>query len=263
MLSFDGVELENKVIGWKVVKGTSFFAPLTWSGDSVKVPGRDESIPAPATLDTPAFPIVMYTRKPALEALLSLWGVHQGFLVDDVTGRRALVTVESVTPSGGGPADLHVQVNIVLSIAGVFFRDIAESTSVAVALGAASVLVPVMSGLSAPVRDAVVRVKGQANGLQVTDADGSYFRYMVDLLAGNYLRFESATGRAFLTTTDTWVGGTEMTGSIDNGPGPYALQLTPKRAADPTSRNVQLTVTTSSRSGATIEVRGRRAYVTL
>jgi hypothetical protein len=79
---------------------------------------------------------------------------------------------------------------------------------------------------------------------------------------GSYLRFHSDTGRAYVTTTDAWTGGTEVTGQILNGPGPYLFEATPYFTTDPGARFARLTVTSDALASApAIEIRGKRAYV--
>jgi hypothetical protein len=263
LYSFEGIPLENKTLGWKIITGTSFFTPSARATEGVTIPGRDGVEEGPGTIDAPVHPIVMYTRKENLESLLALWGLGRGHIVNDVTGRRVWVSVVTATPEGGGPENLHVKVTIIVRLPSVYWCDVVETTYPAVNLTTTSQIVPALDGLSAPVRDAIIRVEGQANGLQVKDSAGSFFRYTLDIPSTTWFRFEAATGKAFTTTTDVWTGGTEVTGLLVNGPGAYPLQITPKFTTDPRVRAGELTVTTTSRTAARLEVRGRRRYVAI
>lgn len=119
----------------------------------------------------------------------------------------------------------------------------------------------ILSGLSAPVQDAVIRVKGAATGIQVTDQSGAWVT-LPDVAAGRWVRFEADTGRAFETTTDTWTGGTEVSGAVDFGGPRGVFEITPALTpGDPTTRVGRLTVATASRTGAVIEVRGKSAHL--
>lgn len=119
----------------------------------------------------------------------------------------------------------------------------------------------ILSGISAPVQDAVIRVKGAATGIQITDQSGAWVT-LPDVAAGRWVRFEADTGRAFETTTDTWTGGTEVSGAVDFGGPRGVFEITPALTpGDPTSRVGRLTVTTASRSGAVVEVRGKSAHL--
>lgn len=116
-------------------------------------------------------------------------------------------------------------------------------------------------GLSAPVQDAVLRIKGPATGIQVTDSSGAWV-VLPDTPAGTWSRFEADTGRCFQTTTDTWTGGTEVSGSCDFGGPRGVFEIIPVMApGDPGSRSGQLTVATATRPGAVFEVRGKAAYL--
>lgn len=116
-------------------------------------------------------------------------------------------------------------------------------------------------GFSAPVQDAVIRVKGAATGIQVTDSSGAW-AILPDVPAGQWIRFETDTGRAYQTATDVWTGGIEVSGLVDFGGPRGVFEITPVMApGDPGSRSGQVTVTTASRTGAVIEVRGKAAYL--
>ncbi|WP_102193214.1 hypothetical protein [Microbacterium aurantiacum] len=116
-------------------------------------------------------------------------------------------------------------------------------------------------GLSAPVADAVIRVQGAAGGIQIVDSSGAWAS-LPTVTAGQWVRFECATGRAFITTSDTWTGGTDVSGLVDFGGPRGVFEITPVLTpGDPSTRFGQVTVTTTSRSGASVAVRGRAAYL--
>lgn len=117
-------------------------------------------------------------------------------------------------------------------------------------------------GLSAPIQDAVLRLKGPATGIQVTDSSGAWV-ILPDTPAGTWSRFEADTGQCFQTTTDVWSGGTEVSGLVDFGGPRGVFEITPVMSpGDPGSRGGQLTVTTATRPGAPVfEVRGKPAYL--
>lgn len=118
----------------------------------------------------------------------------------------------------------------------------------------------ILGGLSAPVQDAVIRVRGAATGIQVTDASGSWVT-LPNVTASQYVRFEADTGKAFVTTTDTWTGGTDVSGQVDFGGPRGVFEITPVLASlDPSTREGVLTVATVTRSSAVVEVRGKAAY---
>ncbi len=176
---------------------------------------------------------------------------------------QAECELAAISPETEGPADAIVELRATLRIPGVYWRDTDTTTSTPEAIDGATVTTEVFEGLSAPVRDMLVRVKGGVSGLRVEGARGTFFTYGAELPDGSYLRFDSTTGRAWVTVTDTWTGGTEVTENIGNGAPPYFLELrhsypTP---GDPTDRVAVLTVITTARTGTpAVEVRGRAAH---
>lgn len=261
MYSINGIALDNEPFGW-VFRGPSKpLSELVKQAQSLSTPGRDELVPLPSTFESPVLSLVVQTPRENLETLYAVFLQANPMLsLTDVPWRSVAVEYLGASLEGYGLADGLVDVTFMVRLNGVFWRDADESTSAAVSLSAASVIVPVFPGGSASVRDAIIRVAGQASGLKVADAAGSWFSYPASLPAGSFLRFESDTGHAFTTTTDVWTGGTEVTGVVVNGPGPYFLEMTPT-FVDPASRSAKLTVTTTARSGASIQVRGRGAYL--
>jgi len=189
------------------------------------------------------------------DALLALFDAEPLILGD--VGREAAVELLSATPEHRVvQRKFWYYVTALLRVNGVYWRDEDDTTTEPVNL-AASTVVTLLDGLTAPVDDAVLRVKGQATGLVVTDSGGTSLSYGAEIPAGSYMRYHCAARRAWLTATDTWEGGTEVTGNITSGRHP--LEIRP-HFTDPSDRAGRLTVTTTARSGAQIEVRGRRAY---
>lgn len=262
MFSVNGVALDNPDLGWVVLEQSSVVSSVAYDLQSLAIPGRDGVISLPAArARPPLFPITVETPRANQRALRAVFMQRRLILTEDEQdGIEALVELSTITPQTYGPADEIVEVTALLRLPGVFWRDTTATTSDPVAIDSAEVEVELLAGLTAPVRDAIIRVKGGATTLHVEDSAGSFFEY-TDVLGGTeYLRFESATGRAYVTTSDTWAGGTEVTGDIANGPGPYYFELTPQ-FVDPAEPAAAVTVTTTARTGSpTIEVRARRAH---
>lgn len=262
MFRVNGIELDNPDMGWICRDESTVVSSLDVQRSALVVPGRDGVVPVDGWLSPPIVPIHVETPRANQGALRALFMRSTITLTEDgQTGIEAACELMSITPPATwGPADEVVELRAMLRIPGVYWRDTTASTSSAAAISSASIVAEVMAGLSGPVRDAIVRVKGGASGLRVTDSEGSWFEYTASLASGDYLRFEAATGRAFVTSSDTWTGGTEVTGDIDNGPGPYYLELSPT-FTDPATRVAKVTVTTTERTGSpTIEIRGKRAH---
>lgn len=262
MWSFNGVPGDNDVKGWWLSSKTSPFPGLTWRTPSLEIPGRDGVVPVTATLAERTWKVVFRTTVGRLTDLTSVF-TSGSVLVSGTSTRVVSCTVLSISDSdvfnAANRADTPAEVTVMLRLDDVAWRDPVASTSDAVTLGA-STTVDVLPGVSMPVRDAVVRVKGQCSGLRLTDTRGGWVQYGSDVPAGSWWRFEAATGRAFVTTTDVWAGGTEVTGSTDWSSVAYPFSIFPAWT-DPATRVGRFVVSTSARSGAQVQVQGRGAHV--
>jgi len=207
--------------------------------------------------------LLVETPREHLETLLEVAASATALTRTADSSRTAALEFVAAPLVGFGDGDELVEARLVYRLPGVFWRDTTETTSSAVTLSAASVDVDVMPDLSAPVQDALVRVKGAVTGLRVTDeSTGAWFDYSGTLTSSEYLRFDSATGRAWVTSSDVWKGGTEVSGAIDLDGPRGVFEIGPVRnPADPTDRTATLVVTTATRSSASVRVRGRRAYI--
>jgi hypothetical protein len=204
--------------------------------------------------------LVIETPRAHLRTLESL--VRAGGVLDSTyEPGESVVEFVSCSPSGRGGADSIVDLSVVFRVPAASARG-ALVTTTAVALSAASVAVGgLFPGLSLEVQDAIVRLKGAVLGLQVTDSSGAWFTYAGPVYETHWLRFEAASGRAFLTTTDTWAGGTEVSGAVDFGGPRGTFEIAPSWTSSPAERAGSFTVTTSGRGGAAVQVRGRAAYL--
>lgn len=262
MYSVSGIALDNEGAGWRLMAPSRPLSELVKRAQNLTVPGRDGIVPLPSVFESPAVAFVVRTPKAQLETLYALFLQPSPTLaLTSSPWRSVAFEYLSASINGVGPADNIVDVTFLVRLNGVFWRDTDKTISDTVTLDAASVDVTVFPGMSAPIRDAMIRIEGAATGLQVTDSNGSFFSYPASIPASTYLRFQCETGEAFTTSTDVWFGGTEVTGLIVNGPGPYPFEITPT-FDDPSMRVGKLTVTTDTRTSTPhIEVRGRGAYL--
>ena len=263
MYSLNAVPLDNTDYGWVVLAEST---PLSQHGralTTLRFPGRDGVHPLTATFDPVPLSLLVETPREHLETLLALATTATVLTLTADSSRTAAVEFVAAPLDGTGDADAIVDVRLVFRLPGAFWRDTAETTIDAVALGGASVEVDLLEGLSAPVQDAIVRVAGACTGLRVTDdGTGSWFDYSGTLGASDYLRFESSSGRAWVTTSDVWTGGTEVSGAIDFDGPRGVFELGPVvDPIDPADRKATIVVTTATRSGASVRVRGRGAYL--
>jgi len=261
VFSVNGIALTDNARGWGVLTDSNPLASLTNEVESITIPGRDGVVSIETDTAARFGKLVVDTPATNLEALLALLRSPGASLARTATPSRS-IAFECMEASPE-PLDTNMtlyEVEFTLRYPYPFMRDTSVGTSAAAALSASTVNVAAFTGLSAVVPDAIVRVKGSATGLRVQDTRGGWFEYSPNIPSGSYLRFHADTGRAWVTTSDVWTGGTEVTGDIDFG-GPRGwFEISPK-FTDPASREARLDVTTTARSGATIEFRGRAAYL--
>lgn len=262
MYSINGVPLDNPTYGWHFRPQSGPFAGFDVESAQVRVPGMDGAVGGPETVGPPLLALTVNTPWEHRETLNALFATDP--LVLTVTGdssREAVIAFKSSVVDRVFKHERLVDVTYFVEIIGAYWRAASVTTSPAANLSSASVDVTgLFTGLSAPVQDAIVRVRGAFTGLQVLDSGGSWFTGPA-VAAGSYLRFEAGTGRAFVTTTDTWTGGTEVSGDVDFGGPRGVFEIVPRLApGNPASRDGRLTVTTATRSSAQIQVRGKAAY---
>lgn len=264
MYTLNGFDLDDNTLGGYLLFESQPYGGIGRRTNSFDAGQRDGRVSVPWQLDAPVISLVERLPAEHLRAFLAfLNGPELVLSYTDEPMLEASVELLSSQVENLPTADPMVDVRFVLQFNDVFWRSASEHIFEPVALDSASVAVQLFPGLSAPVRDAVVRVRGQVNGLRVSDSRGTFFEYTADLLGTEWLLFDAATGKAFKATTDTWVmnPANEVTSLVTNGPGPYYLELTPS-FTDPSSRLAVLTVTSSARSGSpTVEVRGKNAFL--
>lgn len=260
--SINGVPLTNPSLGWIERAGS-----VPYAGDEVVVTriiqsGRDGAVVPPGRSSPTLLTFVINTPPEGLEALNSLFGAQSLTLTRaDKPGISAQGYLLSSTPDRVFARNEWIDKTFLVEIPGAAWRDNANVTSTPATVASSVTVNSLLPGLSAPVQDAIIRVSGAATGVQVTDSSGAWFVYPGTIPAGSYLRFHSDTGRAWITTTDAWSGGTEVSGAVDYGGPRDRFEITPLiSGGNPSSRAGRLTVTASSAIGSTIEVRGKRAY---
>ncbi len=262
MYSVDGIALQNPGMGWKFRGPSRPLSDLTVQRTSLKVPGLPGVVPnvdtVLASLDAPTPTLMIRTPRAEYETLLSLLSESSVLSRTDRPDREAPYELLSTSYEGYGNADAIIDVSATIRLPGVFYRDVDVATHLR-AIDASPKVVDTwwMTGL---VTDAVIRVKGPVSGLSVRSGP-AWLRYSTPVPAGSFLRYESRSGRAWLTTTDTWVGGTEVSGAVTaDGPG-SKFAIFPARVS-PSERVGRLQVDTTTRSaGAVIEVRGKGAHL--
>lgn len=260
----NGVALNDRTRGWTLVRESIPVSSLEYTNNTFDISGIDGTIAFPTTRRPVSF---TFTIKSALEsrpALLALLSSPSIVITSDDPARS------NYSASGyliGSSVDTYHEAlgwakdSFVIEIPGGCWRSTTTTTSPVVTAVAPSVVFDVFTGISAPVQDAIIRLKGPLTDAQVQDSSGSFFVVEGAIADGSFVRFESASGRAWLTTSDTWVGGTELTGEVDYG-GPRGMfEITPN-FTNPDTRTGKLTLSqTALGTGAGVSVRGRNSYL--
>lgn len=258
MYSIDGVALHNPTYGWRFKQPSN-----PWSGVSRQLvdfnsSGRDGTIQVRGYSTTPTITLVVDTPLTYLDDLRQLFRLGATLTLTADASRGATVelvtaTVETLMQAGTG----LYRVTAVMRLPGVYWRDTATTDYGPTTLTSSGQTVTVFTPSTAPVRDALISVKGSITGLAVAGSLGTYFSYAPNVPAGSYLTFDATLGRAW-TGSSVFAQTTEVTGSIANGPGPYFLECV--GTSNPGSPGSPLTVTWTAMSGGTVTVRGRNSY---
>lgn len=263
MYSINGVALDNPVLGWEMLAPSLPLSALRQKRTSVARAGRDGEVASPSTRGTVSLKFTVRTPYANLSTLLALFStptIEVRELADPT--KVAYAGLESSTPEQHYPrADLYSHSFLVEVPEGCWRGPEVTTPLVAAApAGASTTLFP---GLSAPVQDAIVRFSGPLQDPQLIDSSGAFLALSGSIDAGQYVRFESATGRTWLTTTDTWQGGEEISGLVDFGGKRGLFEIMPRLSpGDPTTREGQLSLTQASfNSGGGFQIRGRPSFL--
>lgn len=261
MMKVNGTPLDNPALGWIFRSGSVPYSALESATADVRVVGRDGLVSTPTTLNAPVWPLKINTPPSGWEALLALFSTPTLILTDDDRpGLEVRVSLKSATPDRVFTRNEWLDATFVVELTEVYWRE-KLATTYSVALSAASVALDLFPGISGVVSDAIVRLQGGATGVRVTDASGAWAA-LPNAGAGEFVRFESSTGRCFRTVTDTWSGGVDISGLVDFGGPRSNFEITPVLAAgDPSTRVARLTVTSVTRLAAALAVRGKTARI--
>lgn len=256
MVLVNGVALDNPTFDWTLMRASRVLPVVARERPAVRIAGRDGILSGlPATSREVTLRLVVETPPANRETLVSLFR-DAGVLSD--AGREAVYEVAGVAQHELETQAPRVEVAVDVTVPGACWRAAADVTFT-VALSAASVTLSAFPGISAPVADGLVRLTPAAAGVQVTDTSGAWVR-LPDAAAGQWVRFEMDSGKCFRTTTDTWSGGVDISGLVDFGGPRGVFELTPRWVADPSVRDARVTVSSASRSGASVQVRGKAAF---
>lgn len=264
MYSLDGVPLQNPAYGWRLKRASEPYTQLTQDIADFNSSNRDGTIDVRGRLTTPTLTLVVTAPQATLSALLGLMRAGTTLARTADPSKTASVDMvsmqtDTLTPAGGG----LYQVTAAYRIPGVFWRD-ASSTDQVCAFGQSSntgFQFTVLTASTAPVRDAVLSVKGPISSVVLAGANSTYIQYAHAVASGHYLVVNAISGRAW-DGTDPWsvTGATEVSGDIASGAYPYFLELAPN--TNPGIDGALLAVSWAGATAGTsqVTVRAKNAY---
>lgn len=259
MFRINGVDLENSTYGWICRPGTIPYSAITRKVSGVESHGRDGYEPVAATDAPVLWPIKFNTPESGWEALQAL--MRQPLLTLTRTDRPGIHALGRVASSGIDKVfsrNEWIDVTYYVELFDPYWRDATTTTTTPASLSPGATTLNFFAGISAPVQDAMIRVKGPATGLRVTDS-GSSWVSLPNVGANEWVRFESESGRAYKTATDAWTGGTEVSGQVDFG-GPRGIFEITAKVTNLAARTASLSIAATTAVGATAQVRGKAAY---
>lgn len=263
MYKVNGVPLEST--HWFLLDGTQPQLNVTLEHTRVRQAGRHGVLIVPGATAQPAQ--IQFVLRIARTHRGTLFTLFQAPLLEITHSEKPFIKLQGVllsttTNSHVGYKDYDDVTFTVEIPSGTWKGETVTTPLIAAASGGANLTL--LAGISAPVQDAIVRFKGRINRPQLVDAAGSYVLFDGELPAGRYLRFHADTGRAWVTETNTWTGGTEVSGQIDFGGARGVFEITPRHPAGaPADRSGMLQLVQDSFSaGAGVEVRAAPAYLT-
>lgn len=259
---------------WNVQAGSLWRPPVARRRSVLSIPGRHGSVAStrPPVFDEPVVALelrckgVMSTLEAAVnevQGLLSAPGLTLGRSSGGVV-TSAPVELVSISPSQF-VADTLADVSVQLAVPGVFLRAASVDSTPEVVTSGEVVSLPGLAVGTAPVGDAVLRVRGAATSVSIVDVvSGTGISWAGTLTGSDYLFLHPASASARISTSSTaWAsGGTDASGDLSY-PAPGLLQIWPRMAvADPAVRAASVTVTGAGFDGTTaLTVRAQPAYL--
>lgn len=263
--AINGVDLDNAALGWVHVRGSIPVLPIEINNPTQSKVGMDGVTPYFAARLASAFRFIVKSPLTTRGDLTALFTSPTLVVTDsekpgwEATGRLLSSSVEEYHEARNWATDLFV-----VEIPFGAWRD-AQITTSLVAATATGATHTFFEGISAPVQDAWIQIRGPIQNPQITDPSGSYVSLSGTLDSGQYMLFSSKTGRAWLGTTPIWApNSNEISGLVNFGGPRGVFEITPQFTTNnnPTARNAKLTLTQSTYgAGSGFQVRGQNAYI--
>lgn len=262
--SINGIALENSAYGWRTLRaGTTTKNGIAKTIQKVPVPGRSGYNPGPTTWTEQTIIFTIRTPLTGLEALFALCDQASVLGRTDDATKVAYCELVSAIASSDSPMDSSQDVTITLSLYQGVWRDASL-----VSVGPVSITTPVqvldmLSGISAPIFDPMIFIRGVFGQFTLQDNGGSTLKttraWPGDSSHG--LLFVGSTNQAFWAAESSpWTPIQDMSQYIDVS-GNGGFRLTPKFiSGNPSNREVELTLTTLTQTSVTARVKAASAY---
>lgn len=267
--SLNDIPLHDQARGWKILRdGTSTQGGITNSLNKVSLPGRPGYNPAPSTYTEQAVILTLRCTRAGLEPLLVLCAAATELKRTDDATKVARVQLASAIPTSDAPLDSMFDVTITLIIPDGAWRDVDFAPTVsdgtqAIAITTPTQAITALSGLAAPVFDALVFVRGVFGQFTLTDSGGSFLKTTRSWpgTATTGLLYNGLTNQAFFANDATpFVPVSDASQYIDVS-GNGGFRLTPSLVSgNPAVRQVSLSIVTLSQTSTAFRIRAKRAY---
>lgn len=275
MYALDGMPLDDPGRRWVLNSKTGLRIVPGRAQTGVQLPGRDGVQPSLGSRFDPGALLISLTLRGKthaevmsnLEIMHGVLGQRRKLLpLTHTYGngqvREALVEVLSATDHEM-PFTEFVRLAVQCSVPGSFWRDLATTdTRLPVAASATAAEVTGLAGSTAPVQDALLRIKGGWATVSVEDVvTGDKVTVTTPAAASEYVIIDTAAWTARKVTTDTWSGGTNVITSVvsNRGSGPM-LGMEPDFATG--AGRIRIRATGTNITGTPeVVVRAKRAFL--
>jgi hypothetical protein len=264
MYSINGRPLNEGHTGWRILRsGTNTQGGINNTLNKVPAPGRNGYVPAVSTFTEQIVVFVVRTPRNRLDELLSLCASASTVTRTADATKMLRVELASAIPSSQAPFDATFDVTITLSAYEGVWRDVDLVTVGPTTIGGPSQTLTMLAGISAPVVDHDIFLRGVFGQMVLLDSGGSWLKTTRAWpgASGTGLLYVSSSKQAFVANESSpWVPVSDASQYVDVS-GNGGFQLTPELVSgNPADRRVKLTLTTLTQTSTTLRVRARRAY---
>lgn len=275
MYTIDGLPPIDPTNGYKLQLGAGVRGMPGRQASMVEIPGMDGVLPDHGAPFMPGSISLRYRIRASTHAQFMA-------IVEKMNGvfgqRRKLLTVEHDYGNGTKRVNYatvtemiapeienftYCFYSVTLQFPSPFWRSVSTVDSQAVVATTGTITTALTGYLgTAPITDALIRVKGAFSTLTLTDPiTGDSLVVTQALTATEYIIIDTAAWTAKKVVTDTWSGGTDVSGLVNSnrGQGPMFI-MEPDTLL--TGGRYRLTITsTNPASSPSVQVRGKLSYL--